>query len=204
MDGVIVPAYRNHARAGALLPPVLKAHCAGLAERAAVLSAFRALTDAWQQAWPITFGPVANGPGVARIAFWPDRRGSGARQRRALLVSLDESVLHPGALVGKSVAIGDLHALERLLFDESFDDYRCSLALAIAGARNLESARAPPRFERLFQDYAGVYRILRVRADNRGLTPARGDGEPMAHRYSAVDSDRRDPRCVRHCTPQCT
>ena len=99
---------------------------------AAVRAAFGEAMDAWQRVWPFGLGPVMRGAGRARIAFWPGRPGSAARQMRKALRTRDESLLDPGQLAGKSVAVKDLHALERLLFDVPRNAYTCGLAGAIA------------------------------------------------------------------------
>lgn len=134
IDQVAIPAYAEHARATERLAPAIDRHCMGTApaDAAAIQAAFGETMDAWQRAWPFTFGPVMHGAGRARIAFWPDRRGSSARQMRTVLRTRDEALLDAKALAGKSVAIKDLQALERLLFEVPRDAYTCGLARAIA------------------------------------------------------------------------
>ena len=102
------------------------------ADVAAVRAAFGAAMDGWQRAWPFGIGPIMHGARRARIAFWPGRPGSAARQIRAVLRTRDESLLDPRQLAGRSVAVKDLHALERLLFGVQRDAYTCGLAAAIA------------------------------------------------------------------------
>ena len=134
IDQVILPAYSAHARATQRLGPVIERHCMGSAagDAAAVRTAFDETMDAWQRAWPFAFGPVTSGAGRARIAFWPDRRGSTARQMRAVLRTRDDALLDPERLAGKSVAVKGLQTLERLLFGTPRDTYTCGLAHAIA------------------------------------------------------------------------
>ena len=134
IDQVAIPAYAEHARATERLAPAIDRHCMGTApaDDDAIQAAFGEAMDAWQRAWPFTFGPVMHGAGRARIAFWPDRRGSSARQMRTVLRTRDEALLDAKALAGKSVAIKDLQALERLLFEVPRDAYTCGLARAIA------------------------------------------------------------------------
>ena len=133
IDQVVVPAYVGHGEAMGRLGPVIERHCmADSAEdAAAVRAAFDEAMDAWQRAWPFGIGPVMRGAGRARIAFWPGRPGSAARQMRKVLRARDESLLDPAKLAGKSVAIKDLQALERLLFSVPRDAYTCGLAGAI-------------------------------------------------------------------------
>ena len=134
IDHVVIPAYTAYTRAARQLGPAIERHCIGPAasDTTAVRAAFGEAMDAWQRAWPFGFGPVAQGAGRARIQFWPGRRGSVARQMRAVLRARDEALLDPKRLAGKSVAIRDLQALERLLFDVPRDEYTCGLARAIA------------------------------------------------------------------------
>ena len=133
IDQVVVPAYVGHGEAVGRLGPAIARHCmADSAEdAAAVRAAFDEAMDAWQHAWPFGIGPVMRGAGRARIAFWPGRPGSAARQMRKVLRTRDESLLDPAKLAGKSVAIKDLQALERLLFSVPRDTYTCGLAGAI-------------------------------------------------------------------------
>ena len=134
IDQAVVPAYREHAHAMQRLGPAIERHCMGdsASDVAAVHKAFGEAMDAWQRAWPFGFGPVMRGAGRARIAFWPGRPGSAARQMRKVLRTRDESLLDPEQLPGKSVAVKDLQALERLLFEVKRDAYTCGFAGAVA------------------------------------------------------------------------
>lgn len=139
-DAVVMPAYRGHADAMATLSEALTGACGqadgALADR--VEAAFHRAFDAWQRAQPIRFGPVMQGFGPARIQYWPDRRGTGARQLRRALAAEDAALLDPETLAQASVALRDLQALERLLFDPTpaavlaAGGYRCAFAAAIA------------------------------------------------------------------------
>ena len=133
IDQVVLPAYAEHARAMRRLGPAIERHCMGdsAEDDEAVRAAFDEAMDAWQRAWPFGIGPVMRDAGRARIAFWPGRPGSAARQMRKVLRTRDESLLDPGVLAGKSVAVKDLQALERLLFGVPRDAYTCGLAGAI-------------------------------------------------------------------------
>ncbi|MDX1433376.1 MAG: imelysin family protein [Gammaproteobacteria bacterium] len=139
VDTVVVPVYRDHAASTQTLADALSALCdapdAAQLERAR--ESFRRAQRAWQRAQPITFGPVSDGAGQARIEYWPDKRGTGARQLRRALASEDASLLDASALSFKSVALTDLQALEQVLFDDDSTllergGYRCRLALSIA------------------------------------------------------------------------
>ncbi len=143
-EAVVVPAYERLAEAAARLPTDVGAFCERPTpesyERG--LAAFDAAMDAWQRAQPIVFGPVSWDGRAARIEFWPDKNGVGARQLRKALAAMDPELVAPGGLEGKSVALQNLAALERLLFGHGEplaagggseeDRYACALATAIA------------------------------------------------------------------------
>ena len=131
IDQVVIPAYVEHAQAMRRLGPAIERDCLG--DASAARAGFGEAMDAWQRAWPFGFGPVMREAGRARVAFWPGRPGSAARQMRKVLRNRDESMLDPQRLAGKSVAVKDLQALERLLFDVPRDAYTCAFAGAIAG-----------------------------------------------------------------------
>ena len=98
IDQVAVPAYTEHARATGDPGPAIERHCMGTApaDAAAVRAAFDETMDAWQRAWPFTFGPVMQGAGRARIAFWPDRRDPGRVQRAGRRLAAPAPAGFPG------------------------------------------------------------------------------------------------------------
>ena len=139
VDTVVVPVYRDHAESMQALADALAPMCEApsVARLEEVRGKFRSALHAWQRTQPIAFGPATDGAGQARIEYWPDKRGTGARQLRQALASEDASLLDANALVFKSVAVSDLQALEQVLFDDDASllepgGYRCRLALAIA------------------------------------------------------------------------
>lgn len=149
VDGVVMPAYADHAAAIADLAKSLHNHCDGqdrnAEAEAAAVARYHAAMDAWQRVRPIAMGPILQGEGLARIEFWPDKRGTGARQIRLALQAEDPALLEPDGLDGKSVALGDLKALEYLIFPQAGGvaapgSYRCALAAAI-GDRQAVIAR---------------------------------------------------------------
>ncbi|MEC9345730.1 MAG: imelysin family protein [Pseudomonadota bacterium] len=92
---------------------------------------------AWNAARPFMSGPFLEGDGLARIEYWPDKHGTGTRQLRRALHDADPGLLEPGALAQKSVALGDLQALEFLLWPvdgpvPAADSFACRLAGAVA------------------------------------------------------------------------
>lgn len=139
VDVVVVPAYLQHAESVGQLVVAIRRLCVepDASRLSAAREAFRRTMHTWQRARPIAFGPIAEGSGMARVQFWPDKRGTGARQLQKALAAEDPALLDPGALVTKSVALGDLQALERVLFEDDArllqpGGYRCRFALAIA------------------------------------------------------------------------
>ena len=188
IDQVAIPAYAAYAQATKGLGPAIEAHCMGssAADAAAVRTAFDETMDAWQRAWPFTFGPVMHGAGRARIAFWPDRRGSASRQMRTVLRARDEALLNVEKLAGKSVAIKDLQALERLLFAVPRDAYTCGLARTIARHQSELAAEILDAWTR-----EDGFRQTRARRRRR-QRPVRGRcrGRPRPDALA-----RRKPRC---------
>ena len=104
--------------------------------------AFAATVEAWSVVEPIRFGPVAQEHRFERIFYWPDPKGLGTRQIRDVLAKQDKSVTEQTGLVGKSVALQGLPALEYLLYGDGAatlekggaeGTFRCSFAEAVAG-----------------------------------------------------------------------
>jgi hypothetical protein len=104
--------------------------------------AFAATVEAWSVVEPIRFGPVAQEHRFERIFYWPDPKGLGTRQIRDALAKQDKSVTEPARLIGKSVALQGLPALEYLLYGDGAatlgkigaeGTFRCSFAEAVAG-----------------------------------------------------------------------
>lgn len=146
-DKVVLTAYTRLAEESSKLPLVLEEYCTSpnADVRAQVETRFHSLMDAWQRAQIIQFGPIYEGKGPARFQFWPDKRGTGQRQLRQVLSNEDETVLASGALAEKSVALGDLQALEYVLFNNPElaaqpASFACRYALAIAHNQEAQSA----------------------------------------------------------------
>lgn len=143
-DRVAIPAYERMAKDMSGLHGATQAFCGkpeqdGLRE---VKNAFDLAMDAWQRAHPIAFGPVTWDGRVSRIEFWPDKRGTAARQVAAALRDQDPELISKGGLQGKSVALQNMATFERLVFDRGErmasesaapeDRYACVFASAIA------------------------------------------------------------------------
>jgi len=135
-DGVALPLIAALDEAAATHAAALASYCAATTSRAAApAAAFHRHMDAWQRVQPLAFGPLLDGDGPARFQYWPDKHGTGAKQLRRALAAEDPALLETGALAGRSVALGDLQALEWVLFDEGYPppgSYRCAFAAAIA------------------------------------------------------------------------
>jgi uncharacterized protein len=104
--------------------------------------AFAATVETWSIVEPIRFGPVAQAHRFERIFYWPDPKGLGTRQIREVLAKQDQSVTEAASLIGKSVALQGLPALEYLLYGDGAaalekggaeGTFRCSFAEAVAG-----------------------------------------------------------------------
>ncbi|WOF74591.1 imelysin family protein [Parvibaculaceae bacterium PLY_AMNH_Bact1] len=146
-DQLVVPAYTELAEESSQLVEVLDSYCAApnTGDRSKVETQFHSTMDAWQRAQIIQFGPIYENKGPARIQFWPDKRGTGQRQLRQVLNNQDETVLPSGALAEKSVALGDLQALEYVLYNDPElttqpDSFACHYALAIARNQEVHAA----------------------------------------------------------------
>lgn len=146
-DKLVVPAYTRLAEESGNLSDALNSYCAAQSanSRLNVESQFHATMDAWQRAQIIQFGPIYENKGPARFQFWPDKRGTGQRQLRQVLNNQDETVLPSGALAEKSVALGDLQALEYVLFNDpavttAQDSFACHYAVAIAHNQEAQAA----------------------------------------------------------------
>jgi predicted lipoprotein len=101
---------------------------------------FAATVKAWGALDFIRFGPIMNEHRLERFYFWPDPRGTTARQLAMLLAKRDPAVLTPENFTKQSVAVQGLSALEILIYDQkaplgATDEagrYRCQFAMASA------------------------------------------------------------------------
>lgn len=133
-DGAVIPAYRAFAEAAGKLAETTKAWCKSPSAegRTETRAAFRVAMLAWQRARPVVFGPAATDSRQVRIQFWPDRRGTAARQLRRALRTRDPALTAPGGIEGRSVALQGLPAFETLIVDHPDDEYACAFASEIA------------------------------------------------------------------------
>jgi uncharacterized protein len=144
LEQYIRPGYARLAQSTDVLKQSVGALC-GKPSPSAVKDAqdaFAATVEAWSVVEPIRFGPVAQEHRFERIFYWPDPKGLGTRQIREVLAKQDKSVTEQTGLVGKSVALQGLPALEYLLYGDGAatlemggaeGTFRCSFAEAVAG-----------------------------------------------------------------------
>jgi predicted lipoprotein len=134
-DRSVIPAYRAYADRTARLSAALTASCgaAGQWADADIRTAFGDAMEAWQHVRPVTFGPVSENSLHVRIQFWPDRRGTAARQLRRAVRAKDPDMTTPAGIGGRSGALQGLPAIEALIYGFPAETYACRLASAIAG-----------------------------------------------------------------------
>ncbi|WP_281017490.1 MULTISPECIES: imelysin family protein [unclassified Minwuia] len=107
-------------------------------------AAFRDLVTAFSRVEMYRFGPGREDNRLARLNFWPDRRGLGMRQVRRILQEQDQTATDPATLRGKSVAVQGLSALEQVLAEADggmIPDFACRYGTAIADVTH-ETAEA--------------------------------------------------------------
>lgn len=136
---VLAPASLRLATAAQLSADGIAEHCAAPDESSLRRARERFLDhlDAWHAVQPFEFGPLLDERGPARLQYWPDRRGTGARQLRSALIEERPSLLKASGLASASVALADLQALEQVLFDHETPpvesgSYRCRYAIALS------------------------------------------------------------------------
>jgi uncharacterized protein len=130
VESVILPGYANFTKATAALAAMTDANC----DAASLRPAWNAAFDAWLGVSFITIGPAeTNGRSLA-IAFWPDPKGTGARQQAAMIAAKDPAALDAASFAEVSVAARGLFGMERLLYPETplTGDYPCTLIRATA------------------------------------------------------------------------
>jgi predicted lipoprotein len=133
-DSFVLPRYRALESANSALSVSVTQYCN--APNADNLTLIRKLFSesmtAWQQIRIIRFGPVMKDSRYTRIQFWPDKRGTAARQIRQALANEDPQILNKGGLIGKSVALQNLSTFEYLLTTTPNQAFTCELMAAIA------------------------------------------------------------------------
>jgi len=158
-----VPTYRQFVTTTRVLTREIATLCRTPSEEQLTVarSAFRDTILAWSRAEIVRFGPVLNLARMEHISFWPDVKGIGERQYRRLMQKKDPRALNIETLKKKSVALQDLTALERVLYDTQSSTlalatnkrgFTCGYGAAIAasvsdqGQRVLDEWATPPSY----------------------------------------------------------
>jgi hypothetical protein len=118
LDEHLLPGFAAFAEASADLADAAEADCAPTALAAPYHAAF----DAWMQIGDVRMGPSEHA--TLSIAFWPDSRGFTPKILTGLISSEDPVIDDPAAFGDVSIAGRGLFALDMLLYDEAFADYR--------------------------------------------------------------------------------
>ena len=126
----VLPGYAEFTRTSAALAETAVQDCRAEALRDPWNAAF----DAWMGVAHLRLGPAEDEGRALAIAFWPDPKGSGARQTDAMLEAADPALATPDGLAGASVAARGFYALERLIWGAPYaqGDYACVLAQGLS------------------------------------------------------------------------
>jgi predicted lipoprotein len=169
-DSHIIPAYAAFDTAATGLAEAATRFCQATdwANLAAFQAGFNASMDAWQGVQHIQFGPITYFNWNYRVHYWPDEKGTGARQLDVLIAEKDASALIPENFVRESVGVQGFPALERLLFEDGSlaslqsDPFRCQVAQTIA--RNIDEIATG-----VHSRWVDEFRATIVSADERGF-----------------------------------
>ena len=120
----------------------ISAYCADPAgkDMKPIEDAFADTVRAWGAVDFVRFGPIMSEHRLERFYFWPDPRGTTARQLAQILAKRDAAVLAPEKFVKQSAAVQGLSALEILIYDQNnklggtdeASRFRCQFATASA------------------------------------------------------------------------
>tara|TARA_R110000772_G_scaffold169101_1_gene280815 strand:+ start:3785 stop:4861 length:1077 start_codon:yes stop_codon:yes gene_type:complete len=160
-DELVIPAYQNLQTSSLELVSATENFCSDIsAENLNTLqAAFHQTMSGWQAIQHIQFGPITYFNWNFRLQYWPDERGTSARQLTTLIASQDESVLTTDMFARQSVGVQGLPALERMLFDDEpmnnfrNDSYLCLLSVTIA--RNINEISAGV-LQRWVEEYRAI------------------------------------------------
>lgn len=140
VEDVFRPGFAAYAEASAELDASFETLCAAPGSDTLEISrnAFAETVTAWSRIELYSIGPLREDNRSERILFWPDRKGIALRQVQQILAEGDETATNPETLVGKSVAVQGLGALEYLLWGTGAENlagadggFRCRYAGAI-------------------------------------------------------------------------
>lgn len=169
-DHQVIPAYAVFDSAASVLAEAAARFCQ--APDAGTLADFQAgyhaSLDAWESVQHIQFGPITYFNWNYRVHYWPDEKGTGARQLDTLIAGQDPAVLAPESFARESVGVQGFPALERLLFEDDSlaalqsDPFRCQVAQAIA--RNIDEIATG-----VHTRWVDEFRATIASADDRGF-----------------------------------
>jgi len=132
-DAFILPSYQQQKTAAEALVNALTTFCKGDADIVPAHDAYADLFLAWQRSSSIQIGPITQAEGPMRVQLWPDPKGFSRRAVLATKRDENPALLEQDGLKERSIALVNLSALERLLYQDLFaQTYSCDLSVAIA------------------------------------------------------------------------
>lgn len=173
LDQHLLPRYEALAHSTAELDKAAQNFCQASPDQSDLQSHLQNLQqhyhkamDDWMAIQHMRFGPAELYLRYSRLQLWPDKRGSTAKQLRALLAEANPAILTEAEFQHQSVAVQGFNALEMLLFEavplsefgsQDQASFRCQLVEAIS-ANLAEIGRgivtdwreAPMQFRQLF------------------------------------------------------
>lgn len=188
---VIRPGFDAFAKSAGTLATVTGDLCTApdAAKFKATKAAFGDVIDSWSRVEFIRLGPLANANRLERVMFWPDRRSRGLAQVQEAIRTKDESVTDAQTLVGKSVALQGLPALDFILAGTGSEDIatgadpmRCLFAEAVA--RNV--AGIATEFSTAWNDPEGFSKLW---LEPQPLNPLFRDGDEQLSRLLHMMGD---------------
>jgi predicted lipoprotein len=163
LDTVFAPTAEAYGRSLNRLADTLREGCTVPERRQEMVQTFAGVMTAWGRLQPLIQGPLGDVVLASRIAYWPDKHGTGGRQLGAALKSRDAALTDPAALAQKSAAVSGLPALERLLFpddgggDAAARSYACAYAAALVQVQKDRAVQAGAVFARGRRDPEPVF-----------------------------------------------
>ncbi|WP_114418256.1 imelysin family protein [Marinospirillum perlucidum] len=117
----ILPGYNRLVNKLDSLHQQITNHCDQGNQLAQVKSTYREAMDAWQAIQHVQFGPITLFMRNYAIQYWPDKRGTGARQIRQALNQSDQNY-DADYFREASVSLQGFPALERVVFGNEADN----------------------------------------------------------------------------------
>ena len=186
IEEIIVEGFERYSTEVTQLADLLPTYCEGAAgvTKGDVDARFHAAMDAWQSVSFVHLGSIGGGAELARFQFWPDPRAVGARQLQGALRTESPALLDPHELAAKSIALGDLQTLERLLFapyaELSAQPFACRYAASIARYQGEMASRV---LDEHWRKDDGLWRAMRDAGKNDAYPDPR---EPIGEILTAV------------------